>query len=702
MQPGFLRKNRVNSIFCNLDLSYEEQKTKYHNIEMAAALRRKYKGVQVNFFRYLHGNQEYDRNHEFSREELDAVTHNDVLNYFKVQCFGNVEPDYDNQIVQYRVETVEFWKKALSWFFQRFGLENKTRHQQITKFLSIIRKMECRGLGQPSHDVRPIQHNEFVFLLRKLKEDRPRASIIHKFGLPAMLCYQFAMISRIDDATQLTVANIQRHDKFPTIALQSKLTWSKNVHEQRGTPWQSLLGSLETGFCVLVNLGLWLEVFLSTTAGAHLSPYVFSFSNDNNIPAGGNKSKQKASNIFHGIFADDFFGDGNLGSHSIRKFAATHCRNNGMSTDDVNVRGRWKRSGVSDRYMDPNLPYVDIKACFSLCQGGMCTYVPKPDCLTDDFVCTYAAPNIVRKYNREVAIVLGHAITWVTFSSHADMVPENLRDQIIRAYNLLPQRLPQGENPIARKKIRISGDVNRFRLAAIDDAIDENIQNEHGLQVLADDNDAVGGLQNIAAMFTVQHNDILRTVNDSSRSAHDQIETLTASVNAVVNSLTTLQRTITESFARLNRQPHRMLQAAVAANADPPQVPVRAQRNVPVAAIARPIQPLPAAVAMNASLSSTPASLNDLWVEWQFGIGGRKPARLFTERESGVAQLKSTFSRRKVFWEVMEYLIRTGHTHDGACIRIYQVYGENRSITYILKQMALHRKHNTSPLMVYR
>jgi hypothetical protein len=325
----------------------------------------------------------------------------------------------------------------------------------------------------------------------------------------------------------------------------------------------------------------------------------------------------------------------------------------------------------------------------------MCTYVPKPDCLTNDFICTYAAPSIVTKYNRDVAVVLGSAITWATFSSHADMVPEMIRNRIIQAYNLLPQKLPDGENPVARKQVFISGDVNRFRLAEVGAPDEENVAHEAHAPV--DVAAGHGGIQNVAAMFTVQHNDLQRALNEFSVSTRDQIETLTASVTAVATGLTALQRTVTTSFARLNRQPHRMMQAAAAANGQAAQV----ELPVPVVANARPIQPLPA-IAMDASLSPTPKTLNALWVEWQFGIGGRKPARLFTVHESGVKQLKSTFSRRKAFWELMEHLIRSGYTHDGACDRIYQVYGENRSITYILKQIAVHKANNTSPLMRYR
>jgi hypothetical protein len=107
------------------------------------------------------------------------------------------------------------------------------------------------------------------------KSTSSRTTIIRKYGLPAMLCYQSAMISRLDNITQLITTNIQQHETFPAVALQSKLTWSKNVVDPRMVPWQSLLGSINTTFCVLVNLGLWSEINLGTTPGTHLSPYVF-------------------------------------------------------------------------------------------------------------------------------------------------------------------------------------------------------------------------------------------------------------------------------------------------------------------------------------------------------------------------------------------------------------------------------------------
>jgi hypothetical protein len=83
-----------------------------------------------------------------------------------------------------------------------------------------------------------------------------------------------------------------------------------------------------------------MEVNLRTTNNYNtlLSPYLFSFCDDNNsIPSGGQKSKETACNIFTKIFKmEEFTGNGAaadnmLGSHCIRKFTATHACHSGCS-----------------------------------------------------------------------------------------------------------------------------------------------------------------------------------------------------------------------------------------------------------------------------------------------------------------------------------------------------------------------------------
>jgi hypothetical protein len=67
-----------------------------------------------------------------------------------------------------------------------------------------------------------------------------------------------------------------------------------------------------------------------------------------------------------------------LGSHSIRKYAATFARRCGVTKDENDIRGRWKGAGrISDMYDDVELPYPDAKVAEKLC-GGPCFYVSDP------------------------------------------------------------------------------------------------------------------------------------------------------------------------------------------------------------------------------------------------------------------------------------------------------------------------------------
>jgi hypothetical protein len=79
----------------------------------------------------------YSRSHEFTADELDEITFDDVLHYFHMRCFGAVNPNFADQalIVVHQVNTVEFWKKSLSWFFVNADVENKTQCWQMILFI---------------------------------------------------------------------------------------------------------------------------------------------------------------------------------------------------------------------------------------------------------------------------------------------------------------------------------------------------------------------------------------------------------------------------------------------------------------------------------------------------------------------------------------------------------------------------------------
>jgi hypothetical protein len=94
-------------------------------------------------------------------------------------------------------------------------------------------------------------------------------------------------------------------------------------------------------------------------------------------------------------------------------------------------------------------------------------------------------------------------------------------------------------------------------------------------------------------------------------------------------------------------------------------------------------------------LLGTPKCLYDLWKEYEFGLSGNKPAKSLTSAERG--QCRHTYSRRKIFWDVIESLVRKGYTSDTAIDRTYLVYGRRNSVNRILLLMRGDRKNGGHP-----
>ena len=143
--------------------------------------------------------------------------------------------------------------------------------------------------------------------------------------------------------------------------------------------------------------------------------------------AGVKKAKDIAQSIFgQNVFKrDEFQLSGLLGSHSIRKFAATHVRKCGISKDDKDIRGRWKGKGrVSDVYDDVELPYPDCKVAEKLCIGGPYFYLIDntvvDSTIMTTFILTKVVPNTRRRLPDSTCLVLGKAIVWLVFSSVAN------------------------------------------------------------------------------------------------------------------------------------------------------------------------------------------------------------------------------------------------------------------------------------------
>jgi hypothetical protein len=79
-----------------------------------------------------------------------------------------------------------------------------------------------------------------------------------------------------------------------------------------------------------------------------------------------------------------------------------------------------------------------------------------------------------------------------------------------------------------------------------------------------------------------------------------------------------------------------------------------------------------------------------LWQEYEFGLDGRKAAKLFTLNERG--KVKHSYYRRKVFWDQISFMVRLGYTAQIAIDKVYQNYGPSNSVTWILKKMVQDRR----------
>ena len=212
----------------------------------------------------------------------------------------------------------------------------------VNNVINKINKMEVRKQGKEIQARCPLTIDEFKFTVKKLKDVD---DFVWRYALPALYSFQFHLIARIDDTCQFMRNELMVHDLFP-FGLRGRMWWSKNVLEGRHCPSQIILGSNDPDFCVLLNVGLYLEHMFPTEVNDEGLVNCFSIAKKTY------NTKKRAGKILSDIFtSDDFesnFGDGNgsiwalLGSHSLRKCAATHARRSGCSCNEIDLRGRWK------------------------------------------------------------------------------------------------------------------------------------------------------------------------------------------------------------------------------------------------------------------------------------------------------------------------------------------------------------------------
>lgn len=677
--------------------------------------------------------QQYDVDRVYTDAEKRQVTPEELMRWLNIRAFGVADPPPDTTVKPLvRANTIAFWKKAISFYMPdrlhgwRTGSNdgNPTKCAEVNDFIKYVKKLEARKQGAESQTRRPMTENEFRGLHKVFKSyGAPHSSVIWKYGMPAIMNFQFHMIARIDDTTQVTIDHIRVHDNFEN-ALKTRLNWSKNVNDERDAPWQIVLGSMDPVYCVFISLALWLETNLRTNASAMASPYLFAFSDDVTMPGGGKKAKETAQNIFGQkvLKLPEFRDGGLLGSHSIRKYASTHVRRCGISKDDKDLRGRWKgKSRISDRYDDVELPYPDCKVAEKLCIGGACYYlidgtVCDPNILKT-FILTKLVPHIRQRLPDSVAILLGKALLWLVYSSVAcDFMTEIERDRIKSELADTGIVIEHGKNPIAKVPIIVSGNQGTVFIDEIprlqeEDQVNDNVgagaagvgvvDNTFNARLFQSTNQA-GGDQFQNWMLQLQSGFLsLRRENMELRSEIAGIaiamergfHVVNGNVRRIALQPTTRRRgdataptnlTALAAGTAMGTAVGTAVATGGGAGGAPPDSVAAAERALLAPALA---------MTNPATLMPNPKSLYDLWNEYLHGVGGRKPARLFSESERG--RVKHKFCRRKVIWDAVRDLVTLGHSSERAIDIIYNVYGAQTSVTTIINRLRKDKKNGT-------
>jgi hypothetical protein len=605
----------------------------------------------------------YGNDYQFTGQELAPITPTQLVQWMSLKVYGIPNPSPDDNPTKGRSSSLEYYKKAISSFMPHrlqpwnsltnFG--NPTRSVEVNDLIKRVKKKEVRRQGKESQARRALEPEEFEQLIELIEENPDE----RRYLMSALNRFQFHMIARIDDTAKFYVEDLKANSQFDFTIL-AKMCWSKNVQDERDAPDQIVIGAMDRRYCAHIGFAVHLETWIESGDGA-TNKFVFGF--DGNEDPIHNKATAKHFIKAH-VFDNPAFNirsPGKIGTHSTRKYAATYARRNGCGRDDTDSRGRWKkRVRQVDTYIEPTLPYPDAKVAAVLCRGGACKYVMKEGSgISDAWILEYVVPHIAMRFSGSVALVLGRALLWVAFEDFGVYLPQGLRNRIQTAYADIPgQQLEPGENPVKKVLLVVSGNEGEVYIDALDDEDDENDGDGPPRRRRRHERDELLGL-------------------------HSQMASLRQENVQLKDQMTRESNRSDQQFANLARMMRRLLGQAA-----------RPIRNVRTGEVTAGNEEAPAAQNLvaplaAATLSVLPRTVHTLWIEYEFGIGGRKPAKDFTPTERGKA--KYNYHRRKVVWDVIAALVRGGWLSDVACDRIYEVYGRQQSVTTIINNMRKDR-----------
>jgi hypothetical protein len=643
----------------------------------------KYRPHMIQFMNFFHNRTDYDKDSNWSVDVLASIRPEDIVNHFSVYAFGTVAPTAKTKATR-RVDTVEYKKKAISFFMVNKTTKwneiqltgNPTMSPHVAEFMKFIKKQQVRRRGAKSRKCRAMTVEEFILMLKKLNafrnERNPRQTIEHRFMIPALLKVQFHLVGRVDDMFHFLEEDLKVHPEFP-FALQAQFHWSKNIMDERQTPNQIVLGSMDPNFCVLLALAIFLETWYKHDYGLS-NQFLFGSGTDDSA----DNNKRAASRFLQNKIwkvSPEFKETkaGIIGTHSVRKFTSTYARCKGCQRDDIAHRGRWKDARkIVDIYIDNYLPYQDAFVAQTLCVGGACSYVL--DCelgITDDWLWQHVVPNMMRSpYIAQcprVAAVLALPLLWACFDANMEeYMPTSIRADVRRAYAGIGTT---NMSPVTKTLLIVSGS-------------DATLHIDPLFQEMNDANGNIGVANNpnmVNPAMTHQTNATMQAIYSQVVSLRHDIQGQFTSIDQRFNHLETRVNVVNRNVQQIALQPAQRRRATGPTVAGAVAEGINQNTAEPGEDGER------EGLDPQATLSSRPSTLSVLWREYEHGIGNRKPAKDFTPAERG--RCAKTYYRRNLVWQKLELLVRAGHSYEVACNMLQMQYGANRCVTEIIKRI---------------
>ena len=110
-----------------------------------------------------------------------------------------------------RASSIQYWKKAVSYFFnttQRWNetlqTGNLTQSKKINQLIKVVKQQETRGNGAEAQADRPFTEDEFYQVLDLIADDRHRA----------MLTFQYHTIARMYNVAHVKKNTLKVSRKF--------------------------------------------------------------------------------------------------------------------------------------------------------------------------------------------------------------------------------------------------------------------------------------------------------------------------------------------------------------------------------------------------------------------------------------------------------------------------------------------------------